>query len=120
MSWRESGNLCKLCHSRYSIPFFYEPSFNTNINTKIPRSLLPPSSGALYPEDDTVVPFATFLLNKLPIYAEYAKICDHLPQWMRNRFLSGVKNKTCWASRHGIRIDGKARDHDLDLDQTEI
>ena len=91
------------------MPFFYEPSYSTNINTKIPRSLLPPGSEALYPDTDEVLPFGTFLLNKLPVYIEYADICDNLPEWMKKKYLDGFKNKGCWATKAGIETDGKAR-----------
>ena len=53
------------------MPFFYEPGVDTNLNVKIPRSLLPEGSEAEYPEDDSHFSYASFLFCKLPIYAEY-------------------------------------------------
>jgi len=56
-----------------------------------------------------VYPFAAFLLNKLPIYAEYAHICDDLPDWMREKYLEPAFNggSSCWAAGGGVQIDGE-------------
>ena len=57
-----------------SIPFFYEPGCDANINVKLPRALLPEGTrDGEHPdwpseEDLPYHPFAAFLLNKLPIY----------------------------------------------------
>ena len=56
---------------RYSVPFFYEPNLDTNLNCKIPKALLPEGSEEKYPLDPTHFSYASFLLYKLPIYAEY-------------------------------------------------
>ena len=47
---------------RYSVPFFYEPSVEANINAKIPRPLLPPES--LTDEEPEYYPYAAFLFRK--------------------------------------------------------
>ena len=55
-----------------SIPFFYEPGCDANINVKLPRALLPEDTRdgrhPDWPADLPHYPFAAFLLNKLPIY----------------------------------------------------
>ena len=56
---------------RYSVPFFYEPNLDTNLNCKIPKALLPAGSEEKYPLDPSHFSYASFLLYKLPIYAEY-------------------------------------------------
>ena len=56
-------------------------------------------------------PYAAFLLNKLPIYAEYAHICDVLPEWMKKDFLEcNYERKVDWATAMGIEIDGSSYD----------
>ena len=90
---------------RMSLPFFYEPHFDANINVKIPPKLLPavPSGDFTQLPD---MPYASFLLNKLPIYTEYAKINDALPEWMRKKYLENGLKHDCWATKHGIKVDG--------------
>eukprot|EP00095_Tigriopus_kingsejongensis_P002560 maker-scaffold309_size213625-snap-gene-1.29 protein:Tk02560 transcript:maker-scaffold309_size213625-snap-gene-1.29-mRNA-1 annotation:"isopenicillin n synthetase" len=95
-----------IAEDRFSIPFFYEPGCDTNINVKIPAKLLPPGSEAKYPQRPEPLPFAAFLLNKLPIYAEYRHICDQVPDWVRTQYLNHPALKSCWASQTGIEIDG--------------
>lgn len=90
-----------------SIPFFYEPGCDANINTKIPRALLPAGGDTSDSENDSYYPFASFLLNKLPIYTEYAAICDNLPDWMRKKYLDSKPKIGCWATKSGIEVDGK-------------
>lgn len=91
---------------RFSIPFFYEPGCDTDINVKMPKKLLPPGSESMYPLKKEPLPFAAFLLNKLPIYAEYSSLCDHLPSWVREKYLNHPSIKECWATQTGIEIDG--------------
>ncbi|TRY70644.1 hypothetical protein TCAL_05942 [Tigriopus californicus] len=91
---------------RFSIPFFYEPGCDTNINVKMPKRLLPPGTESSYPTEKEPLPFAAFLLNKLPIYAEYSSICDHLPDWVRKKYLGHKSITGCWATQSGIEIDG--------------
>ena len=90
---------------RFSIPFFYEPSCDTNIHTKVPKALLPLGSEKLYPLNDSYYPFGTFLLNKLPIYAEYADLVKNLPEWMREKYLEPYERKQCWAEEAAIDLD---------------
>ncbi len=73
------------------MPFFFEPNCEANINKKLPKALLPPETVSEQEEDKSYYPFGAFLLNKLPIYAEYAKLCDNLPQWMRDKYLVGIQ-----------------------------
>ncbi len=90
------------------MPFFYEPCCDGDINLKLPRSLLPSDRPEVTPgKDDFYYPYAAFLLNKLPIYTEYAGICDHLPEGMLQRYLGLVEGKhSCWATKAGIEVDG--------------
>ena len=90
---------------RFSIPFFYEPGCDTNINVKVPRALLPPGSEAEFPEKTDYLPFAAFLLNKLPIYAEYSGINDNLPKEVREKYLKKWAPKKCWATENGVKTD---------------
>ena len=92
-----------------SIPFFYEPGCDANINMKIPRALLPAgteegSNG----ESLEYYAFATFLLNKLPIYIDYAGLCDNLPDWMRKKYLDKKPKIGCWATKEGVEVDEKS------------
>ena len=95
-----------LSSPRYSVPFFYEPSIDANINAKIPRSLLPPNSEL--EEDTEYYPYGAFLFRKLPIYVEYRKICEGLPEKMRQKFLDvRFNHRDNWATRNGVTVDGK-------------
>ena len=88
-----------------SLPFFYEPHFDANIKMTIPPKLLPASpSGDFTPLQDMA--YASFLLNKLPIYTEYAKICEALPEWMKKKYLEEGPKLECWATKQGIKVDG--------------
>ncbi len=91
---------------RFSLPFFFEPNLDANINMKLPRGLLPPEETARADSEGggDYYPFGAFLLNKLPIYAEYAKLCDCLPKWMRERYLAYGKPRNCWATENGIEV----------------
>ena len=92
---------------RYSMPFFYEPYCDSNINFTIPKSLLHAVVNE-NKEDDTYTPFAAFLLQKLGIYAEYADLTNNLPVWMIQKYLkdkNGVPN--CWAKKQREIIDGQ-------------
>ena len=91
---------------RISVPFFYEPHCDANINCKIPRALLP--EGTPTEADGEYFPFAAFLLNKLPIYAEYAAICENIPDWMKVKYLQRGAAVACWAKSNGIEIDGES------------
>ena len=91
-----------------SIPFFYEPGCDANINMKIPRALLPANTISEEGEESLDhYPFASFLLNKLPIYTEYAGICDNLPDWMRKKYLDSKPKIGCWATKQGVEVDEK-------------
>ena len=90
-----------------SLPFFYEPHYDADINFKLPSRLLPENTNKTSKSEDKF-PYATFLLNKLPIYTEYAKVNDRLPDWMRARYLESAQARglQCWATRTGIEVDG--------------
>jgi hypothetical protein len=87
-----------------SLPFFYEPHCDANINFKLPAALLP--EGTTQQGEEEEFPFAAFLLNKLPIYVEYASICENIPDWMKKKYLDRGKTIHCWAKSNGIGIDG--------------
>lgn len=92
---------------RFSIPFFYEPSCDTNINTKLPKALLPEGADDKYPLKPGYYPFGAFLLNKLPLYLEYASLCEDIPDWMRRKYLLAYQHQDCWATIEGIVTDKK-------------
>ncbi len=51
---------------RFSVPFFYEPCCDGDINIKIPEPLLPEGKkGRTEGKDDFYYPYASFLFNKL-------------------------------------------------------
>ena len=89
-----------------SLPFFYEPHYDADINFKLPSRLLLNAAEPSTPCEK--FPYATFLLNKLPIYTEYARVNDRLPDWMRARYLESAQARglQCWATRSGIEVDG--------------
>ena len=109
-----------------SVPFFYEPHCDFNVNSKLPGMLCNElAEGFRDPKE--FYPFAAFLLNKMPIYIEYAgtfefgliqyitlllhttfqDICKNLPDWVREKYLDGYSgNMDCWATKSGIEVDG--------------
>ncbi len=90
------------------MPYFYEPCCDGDINMKIPSALLP-KEATVEKDSSFYYPYASFLLNKLPIYTEYAGFADDLPEGMLDRYLGMVEGKAanaCWATRTGIKVDG--------------
>lgn len=88
------------------MPFFYEPCADADINSKVPRSLLPPETQD--DEKEPYYPYATFLFNKLPIYTEYAKIAEWLPETLKKRYLEGFKVKEFWAMKNSdVAVDNQ-------------
>ena len=87
------------------MPFFHEPCLDANINFKLPLVLLPQSENGT--QNNEYIPYGTFFLNKLPIFSEYAALCDALPQWMVEKYISNPSHKKvlCWATTQGIKID---------------
>ena len=94
---------------RFSLPFFYEPNLDSNMNAKIPRNLLLLTGGQKVGEEESespYYPFGAFLLNKIPIFTEYKELCERLPAWMKEKYLTGWEKRRCWATKNGIRVDG--------------
>ncbi len=105
------------------MPFFFEPNLDTNINMKFPRALIraldEKSGGRKKTEAEgekekessapSYYPFGAFLLNKLPMHVQYTRLCDHLPAWMRERYLDRDygRTRTCWATENGIQVRGR-------------
>jgi len=86
---------------RISMPFFHEPFCDSNMNSTIPKSLL----GDDVLPDNQYIPFASFLLKKLVIYAEYSSLQENLPAWMRDKYLN-QQTISCWAKQTQQIIDG--------------
>merc|ERR1719334_811951 len=87
---------------RLSMPYFYEPHCDANINCSLPPNLL----GHLKDEDDARhVPFVSFLLKKLQIYSEYESLNKTLPQWMVDKYLTRSSVPDCWATTHNEPVD---------------
>ena len=94
---------------RFSNPFFYSPCMDTNINIKIPKSLLWTTENVNGIPDDEVYLYGSFLLQKLPIYAEFDYLLKNLPQFVIDKYLTeSTKKLPCWATRKGIEVDGKS------------
>eukprot|EP00095_Tigriopus_kingsejongensis_P002555 maker-scaffold309_size213625-snap-gene-1.22 protein:Tk02555 transcript:maker-scaffold309_size213625-snap-gene-1.22-mRNA-1 annotation:"2og-fe oxygenase" len=91
--------------TRYSMPFFYEPGVDSNINFKIPNALLPAGSQDKF--DTSYYPYGTFLFFKLPIYAEYSQVSDNLPEWAQKKYLENYTPKKFWAAQTGTTVDGE-------------
>ena len=54
------------------------------------------------------------MLNKLPIYTEWSRLLEMLPQEILDKYLGQRKIKVSnWASRSGIEIDGMSYDDKL-------
>lgn len=87
---------------RVSMPFFYEPHCDSNMNSTIPKSLLGPDADG----QQLNVPFAAFLLKKLGIYAEYRSLEENLPKWMRDKYIDSP-SLACWAEQTNQVVDGK-------------
>lgn len=90
--------------SRFSMPFFYEPGADADINTKIPASLLPPGTEDKF--DRSYYPYVTFLFFKLPIYAEYSHVSDNIPESVYKKYIENYEPKECWATKTAIQVDG--------------
>lgn len=90
---------------RLSVPFFYEPHCDSNMNSTIPKSLL--GDDDQQHEDQSYVPYATFLLKKLGIYAEYRSLQENIPAWMKEKYMQQQADLTCWAKETNQVIDGK-------------
>ncbi|XP_023324762.1 probable iron/ascorbate oxidoreductase DDB_G0283291 [Eurytemora carolleeae] len=90
---------------RISMPFFYEPHCDFNINTTIPKNLL--GNGEIPSKE--FVPFAAFILKKLVIYAEYSGLYENLPDWIKERYLTPnhFTKLSCWALDTDLIIDGE-------------
>ena len=94
---------------RFSNPFFYSPCMDTNINIKIPKSLLWSTENVNGIPDVEVYLYGSFLLQKLPIYAEFDYLMKNLPQFVIDKYLTESTRKLpCWATRKGIEVDGKS------------
>ena len=82
---------------------------DANINVKIPRSLLWSTENVNGLPDDEEYLYGSFLLNKLPIYAEWDYLMKNLPDFMVKKYLlKPTKKVACWATREGIETDGKS------------
>ena len=80
-----------------SIPFFYEPGCDANINVKLPRALLPEDTRdgrhPDWPADLPHYPFAAFLLNKLPLMSNPLLKSKRFRRATDDRFFIAIEAK---------------------------
>ena len=91
---------------RYSMPFFFEPPLDMDMNNKVPEKLLLTPKEAKM-EDNEYVSYGTFIFKKLHIYTEWSTLFQNLPKWMIDKYV----NKKCkipqWAEKSKVEIDGQ-------------
>ncbi len=102
------------------MPFFQDPCYNANVNSKIPVSLLPAGSEGKSPEETEFYPFGAFLFHKLPIYFEYKGICDNLPGWMKKEYLDAYKPKKFWALERILSGDSHVVDGENHIEKKKM
>merc|ERR1711860_4472 len=71
---------------RYSMPFFYEPCCDANIYERFPCPLLP--KGYVNIHENDYLPYASFVLNKMSICAEYRMLAESMPDWVKEKLQS--------------------------------
>ena len=107
---------------RFSMPFFFEPNFDFNLNSSIPQPLLPKVLNEEnlpnlfnaqfnfifkgFKTSNDYIPYGAYILKKLQIYAEWATLLDNLPDWMLEKYIRTNYEVSHWAKDTKEDVDG--------------